>query len=315
MNPLAAVGRRLFPMWGVRTVPSSVGGRGAEVRVERFADHAAFDDFVGLNGEFLQGEQAADDRLAELESGRWALPGRCSVCDRASRFLFGIGAQEPNFREDLICTGCRLNARQRAALTLANDLMRQWARPRIYLTEQVSRVYRWLSERGDEVTGSEYFSARQVLSLHIRLIRMGLPLHRPHREDITSLSFGDESFDLLLSFDVLEHVPDYRTALREFFRVLKPSGRLVLTVPFRSDLARTLVRASLNEDGTVSHHVEPEYHGDPLASDGVLAFYDFGWDLTAALVEAGFEQAHWCLVSGRGHGFPAHEWVLIAHRQ
>lgn len=39
--------------------------------------------------------------------------------------------------------------------------------------------------------------------------------------------------DTLVSFEVLEHVPDERAALAEMRRVLKPDGRLVLTVPNR----------------------------------------------------------------------------------
>lgn len=41
----------------------------------------------------------------------------------------------------------------------------------------------------------------------------------------------DASVDVLTSFTVLEHVPDEMAVLAEFRRLLKPGGRLVLTVP------------------------------------------------------------------------------------
>jgi SAM-dependent methyltransferase len=45
------------------------------------------------------------------------------------------------------------------------------------------------------------------------------------------LPFGDGEFDLVTSFDVLEHIEDDLAALRELRRVLKPGGTLLCAVP------------------------------------------------------------------------------------
>ena len=45
-------------------------------------------------------------------------------------------------------------------------------------------------------------------------------------EDVTRLTFPDMSFDHIGTFDVLEHVPDYRLALKNLFRCLRPGGML-----------------------------------------------------------------------------------------
>ncbi len=48
-----------------------------------------------------------------------------------------------------------------------------------------------------------------------------------------NLPFGDSSFDLILSHEVLEHVADDSAAAREMARALKPGGRAVIFVPNR----------------------------------------------------------------------------------
>ena len=49
--------------------------------------------------------------------------------------------------------------------------------------------------------------------------------------DATALPFPDDSFDALICSEVLEHLPDYPAAIKEMRRVLKPGGRLCVTVP------------------------------------------------------------------------------------
>ena len=54
--------------------------------------------------------------------------------------------------------------------------------------------------------------------------------------DALILPFSDNSFDTILFIEVLEHLPNTQAqeeALKEFIRVLKPAGRLILTTPNR----------------------------------------------------------------------------------
>jgi SAM-dependent methyltransferase len=51
------------------------------------------------------------------------------------------------------------------------------------------------------------------------------------RDFAESLSFPDELFDCVVSYDVLEHVEDPRRALAETARVLKPNGKGFLVFP------------------------------------------------------------------------------------
>lgn len=49
--------------------------------------------------------------------------------------------------------------------------------------------------------------------------------------DALALPFDDGEFDRIIAAEILEHIPDDRTAMEELFRVLKPGGVLAMTVP------------------------------------------------------------------------------------
>lgn len=49
--------------------------------------------------------------------------------------------------------------------------------------------------------------------------------------DGTALPFGDDTFDVIICSEVMEHIPDDSAAAAELARVLKPGGLLAVTVP------------------------------------------------------------------------------------
>jgi len=52
--------------------------------------------------------------------------------------------------------------------------------------------------------------------------------------DITSIPEPDLSFDAIMCIEVLEHLPDPVQAIKEFSRLIRPNGHLILTAPFCS---------------------------------------------------------------------------------
>lgn len=75
--------------------------------------------------------------------------------------------------------------------------------------------------------------ARERLNLHARWTPRHTGAWSLAAADICCLPFGNGSFDLVICSEVLEHIADYRQAVQESIRVLRPGGALVVSVPRR----------------------------------------------------------------------------------
>lgn len=76
------------------------------------------------------------------------------------------------------------------------------------------------------------------------------------KEDITNLSFPDNTFDFILSNQVMEHILDEKKYLSELFRVLKPGGLFILNFPIDFELKKTF-----QDDSIVSSEDREKYYG------------------------------------------------------
>jgi SAM-dependent methyltransferase len=118
----------------------------------------------------------------------------------------------------------------------------------------------------------------------------------PH-EDLTRLSYPDETFDLVLTSETLEHVPDLNAAIGEIRRVLRPGGLHIFTIPLLATVERTFARARLGADGTIEPLRGPLLH-HPAGDAGYPVFTEFGLDFADRLSESGFEvQIHFLPVT------------------
>lgn len=59
--------------------------------------------------------------------------------------------------------------------------------------------------------------------------RLGRPVHEARLPDLSR--FEPASYDMIALLDVLEHVPDDKAAIEAISTLLKPGGKLLLTVP------------------------------------------------------------------------------------
>jgi SAM-dependent methyltransferase len=68
------------------------------------------------------------------------------------------------------------------------------------------------------------------------------------RVDLLQMHFKSQEFDVVIANHVLEHVLDYRQALSEIVRVLRPGGWAILQTPYSSKLHRTWEDPGIDHD-------------------------------------------------------------------
>jgi hypothetical protein len=241
-------------------------------------------------------------------------PGICYACNKSVDLVTDFshcatladGTRVPNWREHVTCP-CGLSNRARAAVHIVEAVLGAKRHHSMYIAEQVTPLYRTLAKRYPSLIGSEYLGKAVPFG---ELNTMGI-----RNESITQLCFEDASFDYALNFDVLEHIPDPMKGLSELYRVLKPNGYLLLSVPFMPDHDISRQRARVDADGNVEHLLEPHYHGDPVSDAGCLCFQDFGWDLLDQMRETGFRRAEVILYWSAQFGYYGVEQMMIVARK
>ena len=209
----------------------------------------------------------------------------CPVCGHAERPLYDF----PNLalrrahrigvlRETLQCRNCFASLRERSlALALLKYLNGRWS---LDLTSIADLAARGLD--GLRILDTDNFSGISRLLRDCQgFMRCSYRPDHPwghefepgyFNVDLQNISFADESFDVILTSDVMEHVRDCDTAHAEIFRALRPGGAYVFNVPFEEASAEgiRLVDTQTEKDVFL---VPPQLHGDPLTG-GILAYRD-----------------------------------------
>ena len=262
---------------------------------------------------------AFEKRIAieNISNPGWEMHGHCEICSKTTVFLMDWSnsynypeCKMPSFREGLLCPGCMLSNRLRF---MAKYLTRQVQEngkdyTDVYLYEQVTNFYKYVKNNLNkaDVIGSEYLGANRISGEIIDGIR---------HEDALSLSFLDDSIDIMVSNDVYEHVPDIGKALQEACRVLRSGGKLLFSIPFQSAEPNSRQRVTFIEN-ELQYLLPEQYHGNPISEKGSLVFYDFGWDILETCKDAGFKDAYMLAYYSINLGYIGHgiQYIFVAEK-
>jgi SAM-dependent methyltransferase len=216
-------------------------------------------------------------------------PGYCPICERQVRFI----TRDKWLRDNYICSGCHSIPRYRALI----DTIK-----RFYPEFESLIVHESSPNRG----GSSYFLKTRcknyTSSQYFPDVPRGEYKDGYRSEDLSALTFPDQSIDLLVTQDVFEHVMEPEKAFKEIARVLKPGGAHIFSMPWYPKLQNTIQRARM-EKNEIVYLEEPVYHGNPVdRKKGALVTYDWGQDFIDIIYRSGGMYTTVYLQKDRGKG-------------
>lgn len=221
----------------------------------------------------------------------------CPVCD-GERVFVRFDDNEVSVR----CVVCRATCITISLVRVIERVVTNLEAKDVYELSSRGALVKYLSRNSKSLTCSEYFES----------VAPGKFLNGVQCQDVQNLTYPDGTFDVCTATEVFEHVPCESTAFSEIYRVLKPEGVLVLTVPV-SERKQTIERAVRTSTGEVRHLLPPEYHRDPIRNySRVLAYRSYGHDIVDRLVGQGFERAELLVPSDLPWGYARP--VVVAYR-
>ncbi|TPK22361.1 methyltransferase domain-containing protein [Mesorhizobium sp. B2-5-9] len=192
--------------------------------------------------------------------------GHCPICEANAEFT----ARFNWYRDHLLCSGCGSVPRERALALVLERYFPEWRKLAIHESSPLPRgISPKMKRECPGYVASQFFPG-EALGTIVRGFR---------NENLEAQTFADQSFDLVVTLDVMEHVnmPDQVT--REIARTLKPGGVYLFTVPTYKGRVVSERRSLYKPDGTIEHYVTPEYHGNPVSDAGSLVTFHYGYDL------------------------------------
>ena len=131
------------------------------------------------------------------------------------------------YGENILCPGCLSNARERLVLAILTSKF-QLNNKKILHFAPERNIYNYLSTIASITTADLFPGFYKSIDPNIR------------KEDLMSLSFESESFDVVIANHIMEHIPNHVKAMSEIYRVLKKGGTAIMQIPYSISIDQTL---------------------------------------------------------------------------
>ena len=199
--------------------------------------------------------------------------GYCVCCDKMVTFQ----AFESYLRDSFLCNNCFSVPRERALMLIIERQYPEWRNLTIHESSPSSRGASLKLQKGvKNYVASQYYPGKPF----------GAIIDNFHNQDLENQTFKDESFDIVVTQDVMEHLYNPGKAFKEIARTLKKGGAHIFTVPIINKHKPTEVWAIQGEDGAPVFLKTPEWHGNPVDSKGSPVTMHWGFDIVDFIKES-----------------------------
>lgn len=224
---------------------------------------------------------------------------KCPICAGYRPILNVI-----NKKEFVRCSFCFSGIATLAIATVINEEINKHDKKIVYETSSKGRLLKYLNDNFKEVICSDYLPEK----------KNGIYLSGFYNQNLEELTFHQRTFDLVTSTEVMEHVFNDEKAFREVYRVLKPKGKYIFTIPLNTVSNKTVVRAKL-ENGEVNYLKKKKYHSDKLTGrNTVLVVRDYGMDILNLITDIGFAKVKHRRIGIQNEYFGFSNSVIIAEK-
>ena len=121
-------------------------------------------------------------------------------------------------KQDVLCPACMSLPRHRILATWLSEHQEIiQGKEILYFAPEYSMML-WMNQNGVNCTTADLYNTADM------------------QLDIQSTGLSDASYDIIICNHVLEHVDDFRVALKEIYRILKPTGLFICSFPVDMDV-------------------------------------------------------------------------------
>jgi SAM-dependent methyltransferase len=238
-----------------------------------------------------------------------SLQGQCNICGNKTVFFF---EDESMYRDSLVCNKCFATSRYRSIargiLLAIKQIKGIEAQSIKELVESYSTLHydTQLKIYDTQVPFYGFCRAYPIPDMlsECKWIDVQTSTYNPQQkwgtelrpnttnQNLEQLTFSDNSFDIVITSDVMEHVRLDDTAHQEIRRVLKPGGIYLFTVPHFRNKSEHVIRVAVIDPLDPAKDqflMEREYHGDSSSRHHkTLSYRSYGTDLDSYLKRLGF---------------------------